>query len=281
MSTWNDWMVSARVALNAINGQGPVDALGLPVPLVSVVQATGLLGGMTRSILSQLDRLHPPGLGCAVVSDVVSTEGKWDDASLNNVGLTMEAKDYLSAYPPPPASVGAGRAWLRSRVNYADPSVEPGGWEVAYAGQPRTPGGYIYTTYTPNQYDDTSGQLAELHNLVAAYQRCCDAIAAGALSGADMSSPMDNASLLALWSAMGQVASSLDTLSDVPPRPPTGEVLQQAMNDAAEFVGDALAKAANVAGEVVGQAAKGVFGGLGFYGIAAVIGVLAIYFALN
>lgn len=306
MATWNDWLVAARPALSSIRGDGPTDSLGLAVPALSVIDATATLAQMTRGVLTQIGRLAPSGLGPAVLSTAVNTDGYWAEATSNpgasfigqlsgtNVdpavidklrsALTISAQDYLSGYPPPSYLDQHTQAWLRSRVDYGATDADIpryGTWTEALAEGPRDPGGGIYTLYTPNRNDNVSGQLALMRQLVADYQHACDAIAAGAIGAADMSAPMVNAALLDFWSALGAVAADLDTLADVPPRPATIEVIQGALNDAGKYIGEGIAIVANTAGQVVGEATKGLLSGIGAYGIAAMVGVLAIYFAVH
>lgn len=286
------WLPAARDALVALRGQGATDAVGLPVPALSAVDATGVLAVMTKSILVQLNRLKSGGQGCAVWADRVDSDGHLasfpaevyaptggDPTSSPSSQIdtpTIDAPKYLAAFPPP-IDASSPKAWLRSVVDYSTNGGAEA-WAQAYAGNVTV--GHVYTLYTPNQYDE-SGQVFEMRELVDAYQRTCDAIASGALTSSDVSQSMSTEALVAFWSAVTQVGASLDVLADVPPRPPTVEVLKQAVDDAAQFIGDAVAEAGNVAGRVIEQATKGFFEGIGGYGIAVAVGVLAIYLALH
>lgn len=303
MTDWSsDWIPAAREALNALRGSNVEDANGLSVPALSVVDSTAVLAKLTGNVLMQLDRLRDGSNGPAALSTLVDSEGvtHWPYAgpmgsSPLNSGdgyveadkLFLSGREYLAAYPPPPNDDGtmAAQPWFRSRHDYrtataVDSSVAAAAWADALAGNLVEATVGIYTVYSPEKHDE-SGQLFEHHELVAAYQRACDAIGAGALTRPDMAQPMANDTMLAFWSALIQVAASLDTLQDVPPRPPTRQVLVEAMDTAAQFIGDAVATAANAAGEVIHQTAKGFFEGLGVYGVAAIVGVLAIYLAVH
>lgn len=302
MTDWStDWLPAAREVLNALRGQSVEDANGLWIPSLSVLDSTAVLAQMTRGILGQLDRLRYGDSGPAALSSHVDSEGalrvrgsanelgQWDGSYVQPDKTFLSGREYLAAFPPPPSSSDgspAGKPWFRSRHDYRtvtaiDPSVAAAAWADALAGNLVEASVGVYVVYTPDYHDDTSGQLSEHHELIAAYQRGCDAIAAGALSGPDMSQPMPGDALLAFWSALSQVAASLDTLQDVPPRPATMQVLSDALDTAAQYVGDAVATAANTAGQVIGQTAKGFLSGLGLYGVAAIVGVLAIYLAVH
>lgn len=303
MASWSaDWEPTARAALIALRGQGATDARGLPLPALSVTDAISTLGIVIQSMIIQLGRpMSDVDHACARTDRV--TDGVFDrDAPGSNV-YTVAAKDYLTYYPPPP---GTGSLWQRSPTAYSvwsaavslDPTVSDNAagvaaWGVAAAGTDPSgatnsvtgyasevlPGQAVYQPFTPNGYDDTAGQLLELKQMVDSYQHACDAIASGASTQTDMTARMSYETAAAFWSGLMQVLASLDTLSDVPPRPATGEILEQALNDAADAIGKAAAKIANVAGNVVGNAARGALEGIGISGAA--IGVLVVYLVLR
>lgn len=299
MTTWStDYLPQARGALTDLRGPGPTDGLGLAVPALSVIDATSVLAVLTKGVLVQLNRWSSGDFGPAARTYLLDDNGAFN-RSANGPAATLKATDYLAGFPPPTGATQSG-SYYRSPQDYTlwgnvgAASGDTGAatdmataWGQAFAGTAPDGSGYIspgtavYCVYMPNGYDDPSGQLFETRELVNAYQRACDAIAAGAATGPDMTVPMPSDAQLAFWNALLQVGASLDTLADVPPPPPTSQVLAQAIDDAATFVGQAIAAGANVAGEVVGNAAKGIAQGLGVWGIAAAIAALAVFFAVR
>lgn len=302
--TWSvTWLPAARDALVQLRGQGTTDAGGLPVPALSTLDATSVLSQLTRAALGQLGRLAYEGFGPACPAAWIdaskavlsgNADGYWDqndhfDPLGQNLALasdTLDAAGYLAGFPSP-----SGNASMRSPTHYTLESE----WGPAYSGfvsNEAEANGYnpegatlghdkrVYSIYTNNQFDE-GGQIMEMRSLVAAHQRACDAIASGATQSPDMTTAMSANALQAFWSALVQVGTALDVLSDVPPRPPTAEVLKQLADDAAKFVGDAVATAANAAGRVTAEALQGFAGGIGIYGLAAIVGVLAVYFAVK
>lgn len=283
-SSWSsDWLVAARTALVALRGQsGGDDAAtdGLPLPALSVTDGISVLAQMTSSILSQLGRLATSG---AMRADYVDINGVFlaDQIAGMDPGSSITLREYLAAYPPPDA-VGSPQKWLRSPTDYnaaADSGIVGDdairvAWATATTGGATGPSA-AYTIYTTDKYD-ASGQLEQLRQLVDDYQHACDAIANGALTQADMASPMSTTAIAAFWHSIGSIAGDLDALSDVPPRPATEEVLQVALDDTARVIGETAGKIANIAGNVAGNAARGFTEGIGLSGVAFVVGVLVL-----
>lgn len=302
MTTWSsEWFPAARDALVGLRGQGSTDGQGLPIPALSVIDATTVLGQITGAVLGRIRNNRPNG-GAAVRAYYLTDNGTCSD-SLTDFGVpransTISAEAYLGGFPGPDGT----QVWLRSPTDYRlatdyseygdaastaqqiDQLTTADAWAQALAGSPPTGHEHIYAPYVLAPTGDPVGDTAswmELHELVSAYQRACDAIAAGALAGTDMTAPMDVTSLAATWDAILAIGLSLDTLADVPPPAPLSDALNAASAATAKWLGEQAAAVANLAGNLTKNAAQGFGSGLGVYGVAAVVAAIAIFLAIR
>lgn len=246
--------------LGSVGSAGISDVDGANMPAISSLDTVGLLGALTPSLVSALNRFsqstgHPGSV--AVISSAVDANGvlnvleKVEEILSSGgieTGLTIaDAKTYLQ-YQPDPTYSGQSTAspWKRYSPWSAVPST---GNDTLQSYEP-----YSTTSEWQSQNDSNAAVMGLLRQAISDFQGCVDASASAIYTNsANATAACPVSDLQEFLSKLRALCSDLDVLEENPPEISLKAALDYAVGKSSEFVGKAAAEISSEIGKQVGN----------------------------
>lgn len=248
---WRDtWYPNAMAALCELRGRGPAGNDGIPTPLIKAVESISILGYVVKGMVNALGSFQCANgvdQNCTTVyPSLYVSNGRVSNSAYVIPGIGSQVRSmekYLGGYAP-----NKSQPWRR-QINGEGSQT----YEIGYGSSSLTA---------------ETALFMETRNLVAAWDRMCEASASAIRSsGTDISRTIPASDAAALFTALRHVCTSLDVLQENPPMSAYDKVkgaAEAALDNVADFAGEAAADLASKVGETAGQVGEGFFREAGF-----------------
>lgn len=259
VASWTNNMIAALIQ---IRGEAARDPVGHRLPMITPLDTIAVLGRFSPMLATAIGGLQDHHGAPRGAIDVAHVDGDGlligGLAAASAVANRISITDYLSGYGVP------GRAYERKKAPTASTRY------TFYVGE-----------FLPNVAETF---LVVAHRqAVAEWQRGIDAsVAALRNSPTDITRTIQPADNAAFWTAIRQLASSLDAIHANPPEDVFSRIkgaTSDALDKTGHFVGEAAATISNKVGEIAGQAAEGFFSKAGL--TSMVVAGLAVYMVVS
>ncbi len=281
MPTWREFTLRMRSALIEVAPPVGADASGRPLPAIATKHTLGVLakyvGGISDGLSQVTEREEAAVSSLQMDADGVISGAFGGVLSLRTIPNAKYIGGIADTFEP----------WRRLPL---DRAIDQGG-----APSPTIPllrAGSFEPGLSKNVLKaEETALLAETRSLMRNWQQAVNAASASFATQRDLSARMSTNDLLAFWSGIDRISSSLDAIQANPPLTgfeavkqatrdaivASGKVVEEAAKDGAKIAGQVAAEAGDVAGEAAGKFLGGFFNQATILSVAVAGG--AIYLA--
>lgn len=243
-------------------GESAPDSSGNRLPITTPIQTLGVLGSLAPHVIRILESFQSrQGVSAevrgALPERFVDGSG-FADYTAGQLGEVITSllpwKDYVAGIPKP--------------------GYPPARTTLARTGQyfvPWLPSGFV------GSWQETDLQTF-LRQMMFDWQAAVDASAEGIRSQANTNDPMTPINNATFWAAIRRLTSTMDVIDENPPRDFFDRVkgaVSTALDQSAQFAGEAAAGLSQKAGEIAGNFGKGFFAEAGI--LSLVVAGIAVY----